>query len=107
MSVMIRDFGLVRLGAISAIATFVCFVTAVVLMTSSGVDVLIPETGRPGEVWARDVSQADWRFFTGAWAIILMGFLGSSHSSASTRSCARSGRCWSWRRSLEPSASRS
>jgi hypothetical protein len=45
-------------------------------MGSSGVAVLIPETGRAGMEWIADVDAAGGPFFTGAWLIILMGFLG-------------------------------
>jgi hypothetical protein len=44
-------------------------------MASSGVAVLIPETGESSIDWVADVNQADWRFFTGAWLFILTGFL--------------------------------
>jgi hypothetical protein len=47
-----------------------------IAMGSSGVQVLIPETGKPGLEWITDVDAAGGRFFTGAWLIILMGFLG-------------------------------
>jgi len=45
-------------------------------MGSSGVGVLIPETGRPGRDWIAAVDGAGWLFFAGAWLVILMGFLG-------------------------------
>ncbi len=45
-------------------------------MGSSGVDLLIPETGEPGLEWVADVDAASGLFFVGAWLIILMGFLG-------------------------------
>jgi len=45
-------------------------------MGSSGVQLLIPETGRPGLEWIADVDGASGLFFVGAWLIILMGFLG-------------------------------
>jgi hypothetical protein len=46
------------------------------LVGSSGVQVLIPETGKPGLEWIADVDAASGLFFTGAWLIILMGFFG-------------------------------
>lgn len=45
-------------------------------MGSSGVQLLIPETGQPGREWIADVDAANGLFFIGAWLIILMGFLG-------------------------------
>ena len=45
-------------------------------MGSSGVGVLIPETGPPGREWIAAVDAAGWLFFVGAWLIILVGFLG-------------------------------
>jgi hypothetical protein len=50
-------------------------VVGVVAMVSSGVGVLIPESGRPGRDWITAVDAAGWLFFVGAWLIILMGFL--------------------------------
>jgi hypothetical protein len=58
------------------IGTVLCFVLGAVAMGSSGVGVLIPETGRPGLDWIADVEAAGGLFFTGAWLVILMGFLG-------------------------------
>jgi hypothetical protein len=73
---MLRDLKLANVGAVCAIATVVLFVAGGVLMGTSGVEVLIPETGQAGRDWVADVDQADWRFLTGAWLIILMGFVG-------------------------------
>ena len=55
--------------------TVICFVTGAVAMRSSGVGVLIPETGRPGLDWIAAVDGAGWLFFAGAWLIILVGLL--------------------------------
>ena len=63
-------------GAVCAISTVACFVLGGVSMGSSGVQLLIPETGEPGLEWIADVDGAGGLFFTGAWLIILMGFLG-------------------------------
>jgi hypothetical protein len=63
-------------GAVCAISTVACFVMGAVAMGSSGVQLLIPETGKPGLEWIADVDEAGGLFFTGAWLIILMGFLG-------------------------------
>jgi hypothetical protein len=63
-------------AAVAAIGTVVCFVLGAVAMGVSGVEVLIPETGRSGLDWIADVDRAGGLFLTGAWLIILMGFLG-------------------------------
>ena len=70
------DLHLQRIGAVSAIATVVLFVTGGVLMGTSGVQVLIPETGSAGREWIEDVDAAGGAFFAGAWLVILMGFVG-------------------------------
>jgi hypothetical protein len=54
----------------------VCFVLGAVATGSSGVGVLIPETGPPGREWIAAVDAAGGLFFVGAWLIILVGFLG-------------------------------
>ena len=63
-------------GAWCAIATVASFVLGAAATGSSGVQELIPETGRPGRQWIADVDGASGLFFGGAWLIILMGFLG-------------------------------
>jgi hypothetical protein len=73
---MIQSPRLATVGAVCAIATVACFVLGAVAMGSSGVQLLIPETGKPGLEWIADVDAASGLFFTGAWLIILMGFLG-------------------------------
>lgn len=56
-----------------AILVVVCFVLGAVLMGASGVESLIPETGRLGLDWIADVDAASGIFFAGAWLIVLMG----------------------------------
>ncbi len=73
---MIQTPRLSTVGAVCAIATVACFVLGAIAMGSSGVQLLIPETGEPGLEWIADVDAASGLFFTGAWLIILMGFLG-------------------------------
>ena len=63
-------------GAVCAILMVVCFVLGAVLMGASGVESLIPETGRLGLDWIADVDAASGIFFAGAWLIVLMGLLG-------------------------------
>jgi len=52
-------------GAICAILTSVCFVAGGVLLGTSGVEVLIPETGADGLEWIADVDDASDAFFVG------------------------------------------
>ena len=73
---MIQSPRLSTVGAVCAIATVACFVLGGIAMGSSGVQVLIPETGEPGLEWIEDVDAAGGLFYAGAWLIILMGFLG-------------------------------
>jgi hypothetical protein len=73
---MIQSQRLSRVGAVCAIATVVCFLLGGISMASSGVQLLIPETGEPGLEWIADVDAASGLFFTGAWLIVLMGFFG-------------------------------
>jgi hypothetical protein len=73
---MFQSLRLSSLGAVCAISTVVCFVLGSVAMGSSGVALLIPETGQRGLDWIADVDTAGGLFFTGAWLIILMGFFG-------------------------------
>lgn len=62
-------------GAACAIAGVAAFVVGVVFMAASGVQVLIPETGREGLDWIQDVDDAGGLFFIGAWLAILGGLL--------------------------------
>jgi hypothetical protein len=72
----VKTLRLSTVGAWCAVATVAGFVLGVVAMGSSGVQQLIPETGRQGREWIADVDEAGGLFFVGAWLIILMGFLG-------------------------------
>ena len=67
---------LVKVGAVCAVAITVCFVVGIVFMTSSGVQVLIPDTGKDAIDWINDVNDASGLFFAGAWLVILGGMLG-------------------------------
>jgi hypothetical protein len=71
-----KTLRLSTVGAWCAIATVASFVLGAAATGSSGVQELIPETGRPGRQWIADVDGASALFFGGAWLIILMGFLG-------------------------------
>jgi hypothetical protein len=72
---MLRSVRVSTVGAVCAILTVACFVLGAVLMAASGVESLIPETGKLGAEWVADVDAASGLFFAGAWLIILMGFL--------------------------------
>jgi hypothetical protein len=63
-------------GAVCALVTVALFVAGIALMASSGVQVLIPETGREGRDWIADVDGAGDLFFVGAWLVIFGGFFG-------------------------------
>jgi hypothetical protein len=54
---------LARIGAWCAIGTVVAFVAGIVLMAASGVQVLIPETGKDGLDWIADVDDASGAFY--------------------------------------------
>jgi hypothetical protein len=75
-----------------ALGTVICFVAGAAAMGSSGVGVLIPETGRPLRDWITAVDGAGGLFFVGAWLVILMGFWGSSRWWVSTTPFDRLGR---------------
>jgi hypothetical protein len=47
-------------AAVCALGTVICFVAGAVTMRSSGVGVLIPETGRPGLDWIAAVVVLRW-----------------------------------------------
>ena len=64
-------------GAVCAILTTVSFVAGGVLLGSSGVQDLIPQTGADGLDWIADVDSASDRFFGGAWLIILTTLVGT------------------------------
>ena len=65
-----------RIGAWCAIGLVVAFTAGIALMATSGVQVLIPETGKDGLDWIRDVDDASGAFFAGAWLTIVGGILG-------------------------------
>jgi hypothetical protein len=67
---------LTRVGAWCAIGLVVAFVAGIALMAASGVQVLIPDTGKDGLDWIADVDDASGVFFIGAWLVIVGGILG-------------------------------
>ena len=68
-----RNANLTNVGAWCGIATTVLFVVGIVLMASSGVQVLIPETGKEGLEWIRDVDDAGGAFLAGGWLVVIGG----------------------------------
>jgi hypothetical protein len=72
---VMRTLRLSTVAAVCALGTVICFVLGAVAMGSSGVGVLIPETGRPGRDWIAAVERAGGLFFVGAWLVVLVGFL--------------------------------
>jgi hypothetical protein len=100
---MIQPPRLSTVGAMCGISTVACFVLGAISMGSSGVQLLIPETGEPGLEWIADVDAAGGLFFTGAWLIILMGFLGIVALVGSTTYCATPAGSWCLHPSSEPS----
>ena len=71
-----KNVSLTTVGAVCAILTTASFVVGIALMASSGVQVLIPETGKGAFDWIADVDDAGGLFIAGAWFVILGGMLG-------------------------------
>jgi hypothetical protein len=71
-----KNTSLATVGAGCALVTVAFFVVGFVLMASSGVQVLIPETGTEGREWIADVEGASDLFFVGAWLAIFGGLTG-------------------------------
>jgi hypothetical protein len=71
-----RNLSLTTVGAVCAILMFVAFAGGIAFMATSGVQVLIPETGAEGREWIADVNDASGAFFVGAWLTIIGGYLG-------------------------------
>ena len=73
---MIAPVTVTRIGAWCAIGLVACFAVGIALMATSGVQVLIPETGKNGLDWIKDVDSASGAFFIGAWLVIAGGMFG-------------------------------
>lgn len=71
-----RNLSLATVGAVCALVTVAGFVAGVVLMASSGVETLIPETGEQSLRWIADVEDAGGLFFAGAWLMVFAGLFG-------------------------------
>ena len=76
------------------------FVVGIAFMATSGVQVLIPETGQNGRDWIADVDDAGGLFVVGAWLVVFGGLIGliascragsASSACSSARSAAGSG----------------
>jgi hypothetical protein len=67
---------LTMVGAVSAIVTVALFVIGIAMMATSGVQVLIPETGKEGLEWIADVDDAGDLFVVGAWFVVFGGLVG-------------------------------
>ena len=73
---MATERNLITVGAVCAVLTTAAFVVGIALMASSGVAVLIPDTGQDALDWVADVDDANGAFFAGAWLVIAGGLLG-------------------------------
>ena len=71
-----KNPSLTTVGAVCAILMFVSFAVGIAFLATSGVQVLIPETGSEGREWIADVNDAGGAFFVGAWLTIVGGYLG-------------------------------
>lgn len=74
--IVVGGLRLATIGAICALITVVGFVAGFALMATSGVQVLIPETGKEGADWVADVQDAGDAFVVGAWIVNLAGLVG-------------------------------
>jgi hypothetical protein len=71
-----RNLSFAAVGAVCALATVAGFVAGIVLMGSSGVETLIPETGEQSLTWIADVEDAGSLFFPGASPVVFAGLFG-------------------------------
>jgi hypothetical protein len=71
-----RNLSLRTAGAWSALVLVAGFVIGIVFMASSGVQVLIPETGKDGLDWIADVNDAGNWFVAGAAIVVFAGLFG-------------------------------
>jgi len=71
-----KKLDMTTVAAVCALLTVASFAVGVAFMATSGVQVLIPETGKDGLDWIADVDDAGGAFFVGAWLGIFGGFTG-------------------------------
>ena len=72
----VQNLRLATVGAACALGLVACFVVGIVMMASSGVQLLIPVPGADLVDWIADVDSAGNVFLVGAWLTIAGGFLG-------------------------------
>jgi hypothetical protein len=72
----VKEARLATLAGAMALVTVVGFVIGIVLMASSGVQTLIPETGAAGSEWIADVQRGGSLFLAGAWLVVFAGLFG-------------------------------
>jgi hypothetical protein len=72
----VRNLTLTTTGAVCALVTVGGFVIGIGLMASSGVQVLIPETGKDGLEWIADVEDAGNLLVAGAAIVVFAGLFG-------------------------------
>src|SRR5688572_25139630 len=63
-------------GAVCALVMVACFVVGIAFSATSGVEVLIPETGQSGLDWIADVEASGDLFLVGAWLVVFGGLFG-------------------------------
>jgi hypothetical protein len=71
-----RNTSLATIGAACALVTVAGFVLGIALMAGSGVQVLIPETGKDGLEWLVDANDAGSTFVAGAAIVVFAGLFG-------------------------------
>jgi hypothetical protein len=71
-----KNLSLTTVGGVCAILMFVSFAVGIAFSATSGVQVIIPETGSEGREWIADVNDAGGGFIAGAWLVILGGYFG-------------------------------
>jgi hypothetical protein len=72
----LKELRLSTVGAVCALIAVAGFAAGIVLMATSGVQALIPETGKDGAEWVADVQEAGNWFVAGAWIVGLAGLVG-------------------------------
>jgi hypothetical protein len=69
----VKSLSLATVGAVCALVAVAGFAVGLLLIGTSGVETLIPETGDKGLEWIADVDKAGGQFFAGAWLIVFAG----------------------------------
>jgi hypothetical protein len=71
-----QNLSLSRAGGACALVLVLGFVVGIAVMATSGVQVLIPETGKDGVDWIADVQDAGDAFIAGAAIVVFAGLFG-------------------------------